>query len=367
MRTLLVTLEYKPFEGGVAKYYSELFSNWPDDEIFVLTQKMGDVQDESKRIIRGKLISPIFSWLSTFWVLYMTVKKTRTEHIIVGQILPIGTVVWLLSFFMSFDYSVILHGMDYTFSQKKPRKMFLAKKILLKSTKIICGNSYLEKLVKKDLPNFSDKIFTVNPGVSPREDFYKKATKNNSEFSLVFLGRLVKRKGVDRVIKTIELLDKNKYANIKFYIAGTGPDEDYLKNISKDSRIIFLGKIDDKKKSQLMAEADVFIMPTREIDGDFEGFGIVYLEANIEGIPVIATDSGGVADAVSNMENGILLENDNPEKIKDAIIKLYENPELRKKIGERGRERALEKFSWSGQINKINKIIKNDINNNSNF
>ncbi len=365
MNILLFTLEYKPFEGGVAKYYSELFKNWPDKDIFVLTQKVSEPQEESKRILREKLVSPIFSWFSSFRVLIKNIKKRNIQHVIVGQVLPLGTVVWMLSFFMKFDYSVILHGMDYAFSQKKIRKKILAKNILKKSTKIICGNSYLENLLKNDFPDLSHKIFTVNPGVDSREISFNK--KKSPQFILIFLGRLVLRKGIDRVIEAISLMDETIYGDIKFYIAGTGPDENYLKNLSKDKRIVFLGRVDENKKWELLTNSEVFVMPTREIEGDFEGFGIVYLEANIAGIPVIACDSGGVSDAVSNMENGILLEDDSPEKIKNAIISLYENPDLRKRLGEHGRERALREFSWLSQINKIHKIIKNDINNNPNL
>jgi phosphatidylinositol alpha-1,6-mannosyltransferase len=83
---------------------------------------------------------------------------------------------------------------------------------------------------------------------------------------------------------------------------------------------------------------------------DFEGFGIVYLEANLCGKPVIAGRSGGVPDAVENNVNGLLVNPESEEEIAQAILKLYESKELRETLGEQGRQRALIKFNWKNQI-----------------
>ena len=356
MKTLLVTLEYKPFKGGVAEYYSAIFDNWPNKDFFVLTTKFSETVKESSRISRKNLVSSFFSWFSSFFFIANEIKRRKIDHLIVGHILPIGTVVWLLSFVFKFKYSVILHGMDYAYSQKRNRKKKIVNKILLKSTNIICGNSYLETIILKDNPKLKEKISVVNPGVALKtlENY---SQKNNKIFNIFFIGRLVKRKGVDKTIEAIDLIDNKKYPNINFLIAGAGPDQDYLKNISKDGRIKFIGKISDDEKWKYLYDADVFVMPSRNMDGDFEGFGIVYLEANLMETPVIAVNSGGVSDAVENNVSGILLTDDNPEKIKNAIINLYDNQDYKNSLGKRGRQRVLNDFSWKKQVNKIYKVI----------
>ncbi|MDA3839669.1 MAG: glycosyltransferase family 4 protein [Patescibacteria group bacterium] len=355
MKTLLVTLEYKPFKGGVAEYYSSLFENWPDEEILVLSPKANEKLNESDRIIRRNLISTYFSWLSSFYHVWRVVRENNIKHVIVGQILPLGTVVWALSYLLGFEYSVILHGMDYTFSQKKNRKKILAKIILSKSIYIIVGNSYLHGLMKNYFPKFAEKISVVNPGVSMVSHEISHAISR--DFVLFFVGRLVKRKGVDKTIEAFKYVDKKKYPDIKFRVAGAGPDEEYLKDISDDSRIEFIGRISDTEKWNNFSNSNVFIMPSREMDGDFEGFGIVYLEANLAGLPVIANNSGGVSDAVVDGLNGILLENDKPKNIADAIIKLYENRESGTQLGKNGKERVLKDFLWDKQTLKIYNII----------
>ncbi|MFA7245152.1 MAG: glycosyltransferase family 4 protein [Candidatus Magasanikbacteria bacterium] len=357
MKTLLVTLEYTPFKGGVAEYYSNIFENWQDDNFFVLTQTTTEKINENKRIIRKNLLSKFFSWLPTFYYLYKEIKRNKFKHILVGQILPIGTIVWFMSLFFDFKYSVILHGMDYTFSQKRKRKKILTKFILNKAQNIIVSNSYLQKIVTNDYQNFSSKIFLVNPGVTDKNISISETTDTKKEFQICFVGRLVKRKGIDRTIEALQNIDKNKYPNINFVIAGSGPDENYLKNISKDERIKFVGKINDTEKWQLLATSDVFVMPARNIAGDFEGFGIVYLEANLAGLPVIACNTGGVSDAVINNETGLLLENDDTENIKNAIIKFYENKDWSRSLGEKGKTRAKNDFTWEKQTKQIFEII----------
>ncbi|PLX22192.1 hypothetical protein C0584_00355 [Candidatus Parcubacteria bacterium] len=356
MRTLLVTLEYPPFNGGVAEYYFNLYKHWPDNNFFVLAGSTKVEREDESRVVRKKLIIPIFSWLISFFHVFQTIRKNKIEHVVIGQVLPIGTVVFFLSYLMGFEYSIVMHGMDYEFAKRKKRKRILAYNIIKKAKHIFLGNSYLQALLIADLPSQSDKILVVNPGVSTDIEQINDAIdkeKGHDDFKLFFIGRLVKRKGVDKVIEALGLIDQKKFPDLKYQIAGTGPDEEYFKSLTNDSRIEFLGRISDNEKWKYMKEADVFITCSRNIDGDFEGFGIVYIEANLAGTPVIATNSGGVSDAVENNLSGLLLENDKPFEIKEAIMKLYNNRGLAKDLGEKGKKRVYEKFLWNEQVKKI--------------
>jgi phosphatidylinositol alpha-1,6-mannosyltransferase len=102
-------------------------------------------------------------------------------------------------------------------------------------------------------------------------------------------------------------------------------------------------------------------MPSRDIKGDFEGFGIVYLEANLFGKPVIAGFSGGVKDAVVDGYNGLLVDPESIEEIKKGIIKLATDPGLCRQLGEQGRIRASRDFSWEKQVEKIVQTIEQTV------
>jgi phosphatidylinositol alpha-1,6-mannosyltransferase len=99
-------------------------------------------------------------------------------------------------------------------------------------------------------------------------------------------------------------------------------------------------------------------MPSRKIQGDVEGFGIVYLEANLAGKPVIAGDSGGVRDAVLDGVNGLMVNPESKGEILGAILKLAGDRKLRRELGARGRQRAIKEFDSKKQVAALFKALK---------
>jgi len=361
MKTLLITLEYPPFKGGIASYYSNLLKSWPLNEPLELL-------DNNKNQLMAT--SGFFAWRFAFKTIWQRLQKNDISYILVGHILPLGTVTFVLSYLKSFKYAVFLHGLDFNATLNSPRKRFLSALILRRADKIICANNYTAGIVADFYPAACNKIKVVNPGVTGPDDEEINKISNtvdlDSQYNLsgrlvlLSVGRLVRRKGVDYVIKSIAQMSELEKKDLVYFVAGAGPDENYLKSLvatEDKNRIIFLGAVDEKDKWRWLKRADIFIMPARNIKGDVEGFGIVYLEANLMSRPVIAGNSGGVGDAVLDSYNGLLVEAENIASIKAAIIKLAGDAQLRKKLGEQGRERALKEFNWPGQSKKIVDII----------
>jgi len=362
MKVLLFTIEYPPFKGGVANYYENVAKHWlkPDD-IFVLAN--GNIASTNKKTEYKNLISNLIypKWLFSFYYLFLNILKNKIDHILVGQILPLGLVTYIVSKFTSTKYSTILHGMDFTFALRKKRKRFIAKLILTNSQRIICSNSYVAQLAKDFLgAKYFDKIIVVNPGIDNNFSYDKNIAdslikKHNLQDKIILLsvGRLVKRKGFDKVVEVIGDVTKT-IPNLLYVLAGKGPDEEHIKSFQKDANnILYLNNLSDDEKWAWLALSDIFITASRDIDGDFEGFGIVYLEAYLAGKPVIAGNSGGVSDAVRDNYSGLLINPDDNEEIKKAIITLALNKELRVTLGSQGQKMAIEEFNWQNQINKI--------------
>ncbi len=363
MKYLLFTLEYPPTIGGVGNYYANLVKYWPNnDEIFVY-----DISFDSQ------ISKTNFSaWPKMIKQLKRKVKEKNINHIIVGHILPLGSVTFLASFFSKFSYSICLHGLDYSVATQKNYKKLLCFAILKRSQKIICANSFLAKKLLNTFPQFRKKLVISNPGAevfSVDENIKKQIVRkyNLENKKIIFsMGRLVKRKGFDYSILALSKLKKQNYSlykNTIYLIAGTGPDEYNLKNLAKKhevlENIIFLGNLSPfgQEKFAFYSLCNVFLMPARQINHDFEGFGIVYLEANLFKKPVVAGNSGGVSDAVVNNLNGFLINPENVSKISNALEKILSDDKLASEMGEKGYKRAKEKFNWKD----LAKNLKNNL------
>jgi phosphatidylinositol alpha-1,6-mannosyltransferase len=223
--------------------------------------------------------------------------------------------------------------------------------------------------VKEIWPRQGHKTEVINPGVPagvPNPDAaaiasLKSKYKLTGKTVLLTIGRLVKRKGMDKTIEALEALPEKLVDNLSYFIIGSGSAEGYLRELipgKLSSKVTFLGELTADEKWDWLNLSDILIMPSRDIAGDFEGFGIVYLEANLCGKPVIAGDSGGVRDAVIDGYNGILVNPNDTAGIGQAIIKLALDSELRNKLGAQGKERTIKEFNWERQVEKLFKIIK---------
>jgi phosphatidylinositol alpha-1,6-mannosyltransferase len=328
---------------------------------------------------KGKLINtklPFLRWLPAIRELNSLIKHRDIEYILVGHILPLGTVTFIIQKFYRLKgkpikYSVFFHGMDLSLAYRFWFKRFQTKLIIKSSENLICANRHTADLLKDNLPaKYWHKVHIVNPGVDNIvvmiEDSTIKSLKDKYKLAgkriMLTVGRLVKRKGVDMVLQALAK-ENNLFSNLVYVIAGIGPDENYIKNIIKEknlSNVILLGQISERDKWLWYDICDFFIMPARNIDGDFEGFGIVYLEANMLAKPVIAGSSGGVSDAVINGYNGIIVDPESLDQISSAIQQLTDNKTLCRKMGEYGQKRVRTEFNWEMQIEKIYKIINSN-------
>ena len=357
---LLFTLEYPPFKGGIANYYENIVKYFPGKELAVL-------HDNDGRLINDKL--PFLKWLPAVLALWRRVRAEKIEQVLVGHLLPLGTAALAVKIFLKFEYSVILHGMDLGMALARPRKKRLARLILKNAACVIAGNRFTADLAV-GLTGQPEKIQVVNPGVeadrpvSGKERLQELKNKFGlqNETVLLTVGRLVRRKGADMVIKSLPYV-LEKMPAVRYFIVGNGPDYGYLKQkIDKyglAGAVMIVTDADDGERNCWYDLCDIFLMPARAEGGNFEGFGIVYLEANIAGKPVIAGRSGGVPDAVLDGATGVLVNPNDKHEIAEAIIRLVSDRELRERLGRQGRARALEEFSWPGQVEKIYNLINN--------
>lgn len=168
---------------------------------------------------------------------------------------------------------------------------------------------------------------------------------------ILTVGRLTWRKGQDTVIKALPTIAQ-AVPNVVYLVAGRGPYESGLKDMARtlnvENQVRFLGEVDPEALPSLYHCCDLFIMPNRVSSRtqDLEGFGIVFLEANACGKPVIGGNSGGVPDAIENGKSGLLVDGTSVEQVSAAVIRMLREPELADEMGRYGRQRVCERFTW---------------------
>ncbi len=171
----------------------------------------------------------------------------------------------------------------------------------------------------------------------------------NATHVLLTVTRLVKRKGVDTVIRAVAGVAES-FPGLHLLVAGTGPEEKRLKNLADRmglrSQIHFLGSVNYEDLPRYYNLADLFLLASNTRLPDVEGFGIVFLEANACEVPVIGTDSGGVPCAIVDGKTGLIVKENRPDEMEQAIRRLIEQPKIAETMGMRGRKRVLEELNW---------------------
>lgn len=339
---LLLTLDFPPKTGGVARYLYSL-ATYLEDQITV-------VAPESSDSLYYSWFWP--RWLKSFFIL--KAKKDQYEIFITSHIHPFGLVALLQKLIYKKPFIVILHGLDLQLAKRNNWKFFLTT-LILKNAQHIIANT---KWVADEIYDMSHREATV-VYPTPSKEFIQESKKfirsceHKEHCQLLMVARLVKRKGHSVLLKVLSEL-KNDFPNIHLNIVGSGPEEQSIRNevrlLGLDSIVKIYTKVSDKDLMNYYKQADLFLMPVVFDKIDREGFGIVYLEAAAFEVPVIATNLPGIDEAVEDGKTGILLKDQN--ELRGAIIELIENPTKRIEMGRCGKVRVQEDFVSEAQWKK---------------
>ena len=376
-KTLLITSDFPPVPGGESVWFYNIFRHLPSSKFVVLAPQLPGAKNfdlkqqfivhRAKGVSYGSILGKATKSINFLIDLFKIHQQDDIELLHCGQAISLGPIGLLFKRLYGIPYFIYFFGHEHECYLNVPFVQKLFRISLEQSDKIIA----ISEFARRELLNIGlkdEKIVVVTPGVdidkfNPRLDASEIIKKYNLNGKKVILSvsRLVEEKGEDMVIKSLPLV-LEKENKIVYLIVGTGHYEATLKHLVQkndlQNNVIFAGYVPDKYLSLYYSACDVFIRNSKPLQGRAEGFGIVFLEANACGKPVIGGKAGGVPDAVVDGETGILVDPFNTEEIASAIIRILNDKEYANKLGRNGRKRVEAEYTWERKAQQLEALLQ---------
>lgn len=372
MRLLVLTELFLPTKGGTAVWAAEVYKRLGGKEIHIVTADVpgaAEVDATHPNTIHRLNLKRI-PWLrpeslamyARFFFKSLWLALThRFEAIHAFRALPEGLVAWAVARLTIRPVVIYAHGEELTTWGKGGK--YKAMRFALRHADTIIANSDFTRQELLGMGVREERIVLINPGVDvarfhpglPCDDLKANIGLTANQKLILSVGRLSRRKGFDMVIRSLpELLRQG--LDVRYALIGIGEDHDYLINLSRElgveDRVHLLGHVSPEDLPRWYNACDVFIMPNREINGDTEGFGMVFVEAAACGKPAIGGRAGGTGAAIQEGMTGLRVDGGSREEVRAALEQILGDANLTLALGRAGRARAANQFSWESVAEK---------------
>ena len=370
---LLLTYDFPPIGGGIARWMAELAKRYPPGSLVVSTGQHPDSPDVDStlpnRVDRLPLAARKLRTLRglLFWSRRATVltRECGVEFIWCGNMKPAAyPAKWTMER-LGTPFGVLLHGGDLLILQHQVHQSLLKRRTaraLISSAAVLVANSRwtrerclnllseLELEAGDDLvqvvPLGADHVF-FRPGVDTT--MVRERYGLGEGRWLLSVARLSRHKGVDTALKALAGL-ASRYSDLRYAVVGSGEElealEEEARQLGVGDRVRFLTEVPDRDLPALYNVAEVYLGLSRLMEQRVEGFGISIAEASACGIPVVAGRSGGIPEAVREGETGFLVDAERPDGVAEAVGRLLDDQELRSRLGAAGRRAVETYYNW---------------------
>jgi phosphatidylinositol alpha-1,6-mannosyltransferase len=365
-RTLVVTNDFPPRVGGAQRYVHDLVRHLPSDRAAVLAPRWPGWEefDESQSFpvfrFGAKRLSPGPDLLRRVRSL---ISETESEVVLFGHGLPLAIMGPRLVADPGKPYAVLTHGAEVWAAgiPGSARALWYA---CSRANTVFAVSKYTAARVRPAVPD-DIPLMILPPGVDTerfRPDISGHEVRERYDLVgapvAVCISRLVTRKGQDILIRGWRKV-LQRVPEARLLLVGDGPSRPRLEALTAEKGITgsvtFAGQVSEEELPSYYAAGDVFTMPCRSRKGglEVEGFGIVFLEAAAVGLPVVAGNSGGAAEAVEDGETGLVVDGTKVDEVASATAELLEDPARAATMGKQGRLRVEQDFAWPRVIERL--------------
>ncbi len=374
MTHLLLTHDFPPMGGGVARWMGELAKRYDPGHLIVSTGAVAggadvdeaypnrvdrlDVPTRQLRTLPGVML-----WSRR---VAMLARQSRAEFVWCGNIKPSAYPAEWTHERLGVPFGIFAHGADLLALQHQVHQSRLrrqtAKQLLGAAALFVTNSEWTRQLClgvlrELELDTTGDgRVHTVQLGTDPyyfRPGVDTAAARERYGLAegrwLVSVSRLVAHKGIDTVIEALAHLD-GKEKDVRYAVVGSGEGLTDLRTLVKrkklGDRVVFLTDVPDADLPALYNLASVYVGASRRAGLSVEGFGIALAEAAACGVPVVAGRSGGIPEAVRHGETGLLVDPESPDAVAEAIRTLLRDPAEAQRLGAAGRAAIERHFNW---------------------
>jgi phosphatidylinositol alpha-1,6-mannosyltransferase len=255
---------------------------------------------------------------------------------------------------------VYLHGEELVYTDTSRQLDWMARRILNDAEAVVVNSSNSRQIALDHWKLPSRKVHVVHPGVdttqfvpAARDLVVRSKLGWDDRPVLLTVGRVQRRKGHDSLIRALPMI-RERFPNILYAIVGDGEELSSLHALIDElgvrQQVKFHRELADQRLVECFQQCDLFILPNRRIGGDIEGFGMVLLEAQACGRPVLAGDSGGTAETINAPHTGWTLDCTDVTTLSTAVSDLIGDENRRKEMGTAAREWVRAQFAWNAAI-----------------
>ncbi|MEM6822120.1 MAG: glycosyltransferase family 4 protein [Verrucomicrobiota bacterium] len=247
------------------------------------------------------------------------------------------------------------HGAELALGRKLPLVQLVLHWFLNCSQGVTCNSSHTKNEILK-VCDRSVKVIPYGSSLRSIAQIDKKTDDPEAIPSLLFCGRLIERKGVDILLRSLPRILEKK--NVQLKITGEGDQKQKWMRLTEElgisKHVHFLGFVSNQELSVLYQMCDIYVHPAIfDSRGDTEGLGVVLIEALLNSKPVVASRVGGIIDVIKHNRTGLLVEEKDEEELADAVLELLEDTKFAESLGKAGRDFALNYFDWD-RIIRVN-------------
>ena len=353
-RPLLVTNDFPPQVGGIERFTLELARHVPGAAVLAAAHPDAAAHDQAQSFpVYRAPSSFMLPTPSTRGVIEDAVTAHQATIVVLVSPLPLG----ILGGEFSVPWTVIAHGAELTVPANVPGIGGMIRGRLAAAPVLFAVSNHTAKHLHELLGDDAPPIRLVRNGVSLetfRPDLDGSMVRERFGLGdapvLGCVGRLVPRKGQDTLVDALPLI-REQIPEARLLIVGDGRLRRRLERSSRamaDEAVVLAGAVDADELGRHFAAVDVFAHPNRSrwFGLEQEGFGVIFLEAQACGKPVIAGDSGGSPEAIDDGETGLLVDGDDVSAVAAAAVSLLGDPERAARMGAAGRRLVEREFAW---------------------